>query len=118
MAVKKLGQAGSAIFDFIVDQFDPRFSNPVAGSGIRKGEIDAIKGTKVTVEDAPNVDLPLIDLRDYEGHGIVTGMSDRTAAGGYVTKIDNQELSRPILREGGQDYMILNPDVWASDPKV
>ena len=42
-------------------------------------------------------------------------MSDRTAAGGLLTSINDVALKRPVALQGGQDFMFANPDmVWAS----
>lgn len=107
--------AKTRILDYIIDRFDPRMGNQVGSSSLRKGEIEDIAGTRVVVEDAPVLDLPPIDLRDFEGRGIMTTMSDRTAGGGILTQIDNTPLNRPVTLEGGQNYMFLNPgSVWAS----
>lgn len=115
MAVKKL----QTIFDYIIDQFDPRASVQVGNSKPRVGEINSAKGTKVTVEDKPEIDIPLLDLRDFEGRGIVTSMSDRTAGGGILTAIDDVQLNQPVDLQGGQNFMFLNPgSVWASADSV
>lgn len=111
--------ARQRVLDYIIDQFDPRTGNQPRSSNLRKGEIENIKGTRVQVEDSPALDLPLIDLRDFEGQGIMTSMSDRTAGGGILSAIDDVSLNQPVKLEGGQNFMFLNPGaVWASDPKV
>lgn len=111
--------AKTRILDYIIDRFDPRMGNQVGSSSLRKGEIEDIAGTRVVVEDAPVLDLPPIDLRDFEGRGIMTSMSDRTAGGGILSQIDDVRLNQPVALEGGQNYMFLNPgSAWASDPRV
>ena len=111
--------ARQRILDYVIDAFDPRTGNQPRSSSLRKGEIEDIKGTKVRVEDAPELELPPIDLRDFEGQGIMTSMSDRTAGGGILSQIDDVRLNQPVALEGGQNFMFLNPgSVWASDPKV
>ena len=58
---------------------------------------------------------PTISLADLEGKPFITSMSDRTAAGGQLTGINNIPLNTPIDYLGGQDYMFNNPGkVWAS----
>jgi len=52
---------------------------------------------------------------DFEGRPFITSMSDRTAAGGELVKINDVTLNRPVGLLGGQDYMFNNPgQVWAS----
>ena len=58
---------------------------------------------------------PTISLVDLEGRPFITSMSDRTAAGGQLTGINNIPLNAPVDYLGGQDYMFNNPGkVWAS----
>lgn len=111
--------AKQRILDYIIDTFDPRASNQVGSSNTRIGEIDSATGTRVVVEDVPELQLPPLDLRDFEGRGIMTSMSDRTAGGGILTQIDGVPLSQPVKLEGGQNFMFLNPgQTWASGNTV
>ena len=111
--------ARQRILDYIIDQFDPRMGNQPRSSNVRKGEVESTSGTRVVVEDAPELDIPLLDLRDFEGQGIMTSMSDRTAGGGTLSQIDDVRLNQPVALEGGQNFMFLNPGAtWASDPRV
>lgn len=112
--IKKAG----GLLDYLIDEFDDRFANQVGSSSIRKGEVKGTAGTKVTVEDAPQLEIPLIDFRDYEGRGLITSMADRTQGGGMLTRIDGQPLTRPVQLEGGQNFMVINPDLWGSFPSV
>ena len=106
------------VLDYIIDQFDPRMGKQVGGAE-RKEDIRNTIGTRVVVEDAPMIDRPLIDLRDFEGRGIMTTMSDRTAGGGMLSQIDNVRLNQPVDLQGGQNFMFLNPgSVWASADDV
>ena len=89
--------------------FDPRFDPRVK-------EQDRLAGTAVDllpVTDTENV--PTLKLSDLEGESFVTSMSDRTAAGDFITAIDGVQLPQPVRRRGGQDFMLENPgQVWAS----
>ena len=91
------------------EPFDPRFD-------IRAKEQDRLAGTAVDllpVTDTENV--PTLKLSDLEGESFVTSMSDRTAAGDFITGIDGVQLPQPVRRRGGQDFMLENPgQVWAS----
>jgi hypothetical protein len=88
--------------------FDPRFDPRVK-------EQPRIQDTTVTVQPTANVDAPTVSLTDFEGYPFITSMSDRTAAGGLLTAIDDVALKRPVTLPGGQDFMFLNPGmVWAS----
>jgi hypothetical protein len=111
--------ARQRLLDYIVDAFDPRMGNQPRASNVRKGEVADTAGTRVVVEDAPELDIPMLDLRDFEGQGIMTSMSDRTAGGGILSQIDDVRLNQPVALEGGQNFMFLNPGAtWASDPRV
>ena len=112
--IKKAG----GLLDYLIDEFDDRFANQVGSSSIRKNEVKDTTGTRVTVEDKPALEIPLIDFRDYEGRGLITSMADRTEGGGMLTAIDGQPLSRPVQLEGGQNFMVINPDLWGSFPSV
>jgi len=114
------GKVGGDILEYLIKQADPRFGNQVGSSDLRKGEIALLPETRVTVEGAQDFNLPPVDFRNYEGRGLITSMSDKTAAGGRIVRVDDQNLSRPVLREGGQNFMFANPDdaLWASFPSV
>jgi hypothetical protein len=89
-------------------EFDPRFDKRVK-------EQPRIQDTKVTIEPTANLDAPTVSLADFEGYPFITSMSDRTAAGGLLTAIDDVALKRPVTLQGGQDWMFENPGmVWAS----
>ena len=88
--------------------FDPRFDPRVL-------EQTKLKNLKTVVQPTGKVQAPAVSLVDYEGRPFVTSMSDRTAAGGNLVKINDVSLNRPVGLLGGQDYMFLNPgQVWAS----
>ena len=89
-------------------QFDPRFDP-------RKLEQERLKNLKTKVDITGVQQGTPVSIVDFEGRPFVTSMSDRTAAGGILKSINNQELSRPVGLLGGQDYMFNNPgQVWAS----
>ena len=91
-----------------VGEFDPRFDP-------RAKEQERLKNLTTTVESTQNIAAPKVSLVDYEGRPFITSMSDRTAAGGDLLKINDVNLNRPVGLLGGQDYMFNNPgQVWAS----
>jgi hypothetical protein len=88
--------------------FDPRFDP-------RKLEQERLRALTTVVEPTSQVNVPTVNLAQFEGRPFITSMSDRTAAGGNLTKINDVQLSRPIGLLGGQDFMFNNPgQVWAS----
>lgn len=92
---------GSAAFDI---RFDPR-----------KLEQERLRNLRTVVEPTSKIEIPTVSLADYEGRPFITSMSDRTAAGGNLVKINDVALNRPVGLLGGQDYMFNNPgQVWAS----
>ena len=91
-----------------IGEFDPRFDP-------RAKEQERLKNLTTTVESTQNVNVPKVSLVDYEGRPFITSMSDRTAAGGDLVRINDVNLNRPVGLLGGQDYMFNNPgQVWAS----
>lgn len=94
-----------------VSQFDPRFDP-------RVGEQDRLKNLTTVIEGNTTPAQKLVSLVDFEGRPFITSMSDRTAAGGELVRINNVDLNRPVGLLGGQDYMFNNPgQVWASGQK-
>ena len=99
-----MGFAGSTS----LGKFDPRFDP-------RKLEQARLESLKTVIEPTSNLSVPSVNLSQYEGRPFITSMSDRTAAGGNLTKINDVQLNRPVGLLGGQDYMFNNPgQVWAS----
>ena len=99
-----MGFAGSTS----VGKFDPRFDP-------RKLEQARLESLKTVIDPTSNLSVPSVNLSQYEGRPFITSMSDRTAAGGNLTKINDVQLNRPVGLLGGQDYMFNNPgQVWAS----
>jgi hypothetical protein len=89
-------------------KFDPRFDP-------RKLEQERLKQLTTVINPTGQQDIPLVNLSQFEGRPFITSMSDRTAAGGNLVKINDVELSRPVGLLGGQDFMFNNPgQVWAS----
>ena len=88
--------------------FDPRFDPRVK-------EQPRLQELKTTVEQRSNLDAPVLNLTEFEGYPFITSMSDRTAAGGLLTSINDVMLKRPVNLQGGGDFMFENPGlVWAS----
>jgi len=91
----------------IVD-YDPRFDP-------RAKEQARLQALTLQVNPKSTATPPSISLANLEGRPFITSMSDRTAAGGQLTGINNISLNTPIDYLGGQDYMFNNPGkVWAS----
>jgi hypothetical protein len=91
-----------------VSQFDPRFDP-------RVGEQERLKNLQTVIEGQVTPQQKTVSLVDFEGRPFITSMSDRTAAGGELVKINDVNLNRPVGLLGGQDYMFNNPgQVWAS----
>ena len=92
----------------IVGEFDPRYDPRVK-------ERERLMGTQVEVTPVSEINPDLISIADLEGRSFVTSMSDRTAAGGLLSAINDVALENPVRLRGGQDYMFENPgQVWAS----
>ena len=87
--------------------FDPRF-DPRAKEQQRLAEL------KTTIEPTANLNVPTVNLANYEGYPFITSMADRSAAGGLLTSINDIPLKRPVELQGGQDFMFVNPMAWAS----
>ena len=91
-----------------IAEFDPRFDPRIK-------EQERLKALNLQVTPTSTATPPTISLADLEGRPFITSMSDRTAAGGQLTGINNIPLNTPIDYLGGQDYMFNNPGkVWAS----
>jgi hypothetical protein len=88
--------------------FDPRFDKRVLEQ--QKLANQVLQTEKTGVKDIPKIYLP-----DYEGHGMVTSMSDRTAGGSRLLGVNDVKFNRPVELTGGQEYMYNNPgQAWAS----
>ena len=87
--------------------FDPRYDPRVK-------ERERLQSLKTTIETKTKDQPQTVDLTQFEGRPFITSMSDRTAAGGLLTAINDVQLKRPTALQGGQDFMFENPYVWAS----
>lgn len=88
--------------------FDPRFDPRVK-------EAQRLADLSPVVQPRPMQEAKVLSLPDLEGMPFITSMSDRTAAGGTLTGINDVRLSRPVNLQGGQDFMFDNPGkAWAS----
>lgn len=86
--------------------FDPRFD-----SSNRVNEMDRLKNLRTVIDDSEYTPEK-IDLSQYEGHPIITSMSDRTNLG-QLKSINGVKVGTDM--QGGQEYMFHNPgQVWAS----
>lgn len=102
------GTVAPRITKFADVQYDPRFDPRIK-------EQAKIKETVTRVEPTANLEAPTVPLTQFEGYPFITSMSDRTAAGGLLTSINDVNLKRPVELPGGQDFMFANPGmVWAS----
>jgi hypothetical protein len=101
---------------------DPRIFQGGSGrqlSGPRLSDIDRLQSLVVETGDRRLPEIPEFRIEDYEGYPIISSMSDRAAAGDFITKIN--DIPVMVNRRGGQDYMFdpLNEGrVWASDASV
>jgi hypothetical protein len=108
---------------FNPESVDTRFSPRTVKKTGEMGKADATRlGEAFEAQyESRNLDIPNLSIFDLEGRPFMTTMSDRTAAGGLLTRINNTAFDQPIDLRGGQDYMfdLMNSgQVWASDPKV
>jgi hypothetical protein len=88
--------------------FDPRFDKRVLEQEKLANQV--LKTEKTGAQNIPKIYLP-----DYEGYGMVTSMSDRTAGGSRLLGVNDVNFNRPVELTGGQEYMYNNPgQVWAS----
>lgn len=108
IGAKQAGKTfGERVTNFGDVEFDPRFDKRIK-------EQPRLRDTTTTVEQTANLDAPVLPLTDFEGHPFITSMSDRTAAGGLLTSINDVNLKRPVSLPGGQDFMFTNDFVWSS----
>lgn len=57
-----------------------------------------------------------INIEDLEGEVLAPAFGDRTAAGGLLTRVLDEELSNPVPLQGGADFMRSPGGIWASEP--
>lgn len=82
----------------------------------RKKEQGKIRDLEITVQPRAIEKPPVESIYDLEGRGILTSMSDLSAAGDDVLAVNDVVFDRPFSRQGGQGFMFENPgQVWAAD---
>ena len=82
----------------------------------RKKEQDKIRNLELTIQPRALEAPPRQSIYDLEGRGIVTTMSDLSAAGDEVLGVNSATLRQPFLRQGGQGFVFENPgEAWAAD---
>lgn len=82
----------------------------------RKKEQQKISELELEIQPRAVEEPPIQSIYDLEGRGILTTMSDLSAAGDDVLAVNNVRLQRPFSRQGGQGFMFENPgEVWAAD---
>ena len=88
-----------------------------------KKPYDEIQFKTEKVKDLP--DRKSISLEDLKGQYIVPAVGDRTAAGRKLTEVEGTTLQKPVMLEGGPDFMLTHglkpgPDstIWASAQPV
>jgi hypothetical protein len=106
------GRLASAVGDIPgvsrIAEYDPRFDT-------RKKEQERLKALTPVVESRGTVNPPEVSISEFEGRPFIISQSDRTAAGGLLTGINDVKFSQPVNLRGGQDFMFENPEmVWAS----
>jgi hypothetical protein len=82
----------------------------------RKKEQQKISELELEIQPRAVEEPPIQSIYDLEGRGLLTTMSDLSAAGDDVLAVNNVRLQRPFSRQGGQGFMFENPgEVWAAD---
>src|SRR4030095_10514240 len=79
--------------------------------------VSEMTSTKVDVPGAM-VERKVISPEDLQGSVLVPAIGDRSQAGKYLTHVNEQALSNPVLLEGGADFMRMQQpygSAWASD---
>jgi hypothetical protein len=82
----------------------------------RKKEQQKIRDLELEIQPRALEEPPVQSIYDLEGRGVLTTMSDLSAAGDDILAVNNVRLQRPFSRQGGQGFMFENPgEVWAAD---
>lgn len=82
----------------------------------RKTELPKVESLSVGLRPRQTQQPEDLSIFDLEGKPFITSMSDLSAAGDEITSVNDADLSAPVRRMGGQDYMFDAPNsVWASD---
>lgn len=83
----------------------------------RVGELPKVAALRVNTGNRRAPEPAPLSIFDLEGQPFITSMSDLSAAGDDILKVNDVELGAPVSRLGGQDYMFdRDPAVWAADP--
>jgi len=91
------------------EAFDPRIEP-------RKRERPKVDSMEISLSAKRAAEPEALSVFDLEGRPFVTSMSDMSAAGDAVNAVDDVDLSVPVRRMGGQDFMFDDPNaVWAAD---
>jgi chorismate mutase len=102
MARESVVMPGEVGYDI---RFDPRVN-----------EQEKLQSSVFRYQEPQAVEIPEISIFDLEGRPFILGMADRTAAGKYLTGINDIDFDIPVGLEGGQGFMFYNPGrVWAAD---
>lgn len=110
----ELADAATRRWEGIGKVIDPKFGNKNKFEEKRAQEF-----SKEWQDLGTQDNLPQVSIADLEGRPFISTMSDRTQAGGLLTKVNDVDLATPIPLQGGQGFMFENPGmVWASDPGV
>jgi hypothetical protein len=82
----------------------------------RKKEQTKIDRLELEVRPRTSEKPPVESIYDMEGRGLITSMSDLSAAGDDVLAVNDVRLNSPFSRQGGQGFMFETPgEVWAAD---
>jgi hypothetical protein len=82
----------------------------------RKKEQQKIRDLELEIQPRAMEEPPTESIYDLEGRGVLTTMSDLSAAGDDVLAVNNVRLQQPFSRQGGQGFIFENPgEVWAAD---
>lgn len=82
----------------------------------RKKEQQKIRDLELEIQPRALEEPPVQSIYDLEGRGVLTTMSDLSAAGDDILAVNDVRLRRPFSRQGGQGFMFENPgEVWAAD---
>jgi len=102
MARESVVMPGEVGYDI---RFDPRVN-----------EQEKLQSSVFRYQEPQAVEIPEISIFDLEGRPFILGMADRTAAGKYLTGINDIDFDIPVGLEGGQGFMFYNPGRgWAAD---
>jgi len=102
-----------------IDQRFPGGNRKLVGARPDSPPDDArrVSGLNLRYEPRDMPEPERLSIVDLEGRPFIVGMSDRTAAGGLLTGVNDTMFDVPVNLRGGQDYMfdpINQGQVWAS----